>query len=63
MARQGNGKATYCVFDALHGYPVIDNGNRTKLDSRADLFYVTDWSKVDDYREKDFIKYNEWIDC
>lgn len=47
MARKGNGKATYCVFDALHGYPVIDNGNLTKLDSRADLFYVTDWSKVD----------------
>ena len=47
MARKGNGKATYCVFDSLHGYPVIDDGNRTKLDSKADLFHVTDWSKVD----------------
>lgn len=47
MARKGNGKATYCVFDSLHGYPVIDDGNLTRLDSKSELFYVTDWSKVD----------------
>lgn len=47
MARKGNGKATYCVFDSLHGYPVIDDGNLTRLDSKSELFSVTDWSKVD----------------
>lgn len=47
MARKGNGKATYCVFDVLTGHPVIEDGNAPKLDSKSELYYVKDWTKVD----------------
>lgn len=46
MAKNGNGKVTYCVFDSLHGYPVMDESNRTRLDPKAVLYFVLDWIKV-----------------
>lgn len=65
MARKSNGKATYCVFDSLNRYPVINDGNFNRLNSKSELFYVKDWSKVD-FRNVKIVKFGgagyDWDD-
>ena len=56
MARKGNGKATYCVFDVLTGHPVIDDSNLIQLVSDTRLYYVKEWVKVD-FRPAEIVKF------
>lgn len=65
MAKQGNGKATYCVFDVLTKHPVISDDNLVQLDSEAALYYVKEWAKVD-FRPVELVKFGgagpDWAD-
>ena len=65
MARPGNGKATYCVFDVLTKHPVISNDNLVQLDSESALYYVKEWARVD-FRFVELVKFGgagpDWND-